>query len=378
MTEEPTAESFDAVYRRAQLLFNQHRYADAAEWFQKALQHDPHHGMAMALLALSWIQTESTQGKAVDAARRGIGLESESSFHHAVLAACLLDSAKPGQDALCVEAGRHSEKAIELDPDSDFAWAVNGQALLRLRKYPDAEKAARRALELDTGNTMAAQVLSMALLNQKKDGDLNSLVDWQLAENPEDDRAHVSAGYRDLMQGRHTEACGHFRAALRLDPTNEGARHGLVESFRARSWFYRVYLRFGYFMTQFGQKGAGGIMIGGYLLYRFAFSALRTDYPAAAYTLAGLWMVFALWTFLARGIGSALMLTDRFVRMAITPKERWEGLCVGGMVVLALGSLAVGLWFHRIDYVLSALACGLASVPVASAFKDGSCTTPRL
>lgn len=365
-----SSESFDSNFHRARLLFDQHRYADAAEWFQRALQHDPQHSLALAFLALSWIHDEKQHEAAVQVARQAVGLEPESSFHHAVLAICLLDSAKAGQDQVCKEGLASAEKAVEMDVDSDFAWGVKAQALARLRRWPEAEKAARQALALDTTNVLAAQVLSMSLLNQGKDEDLKSLADMQLSENPEDDSAHVTAGYRELVKGRHQEACSHFREALRIDATNEMARNGLIESFRARSGFYRLFLRFSYFMARFGRRGAGFILLGGYILYRVAFASLKTNHPGLAYTLAGLWLVFALWSFLARSIGSALMLTDRFVRLAITPRERWEGICVGLQLLLGIVFLAVGIWFGSSGYVAAALALVLSSVPTASAFSN--------
>lgn len=370
MNDAPGPDNPTAIRQRARLLLDQGRHADAAEWFQRLLAIEPEDAYALSQLAICWSQLPDKKEQALTAARQAIRLEPDESFHHSVLALTLLDTAKVGQDAQVREGLASAEKAIELDPDSSLAHSLNGMALLRLGKYADAEKSARHALSLDTSDTLATQVLSMSLLNQKKDADLDSLVDWQLMENPEDDTAHVSAGYRDLMRGRHREACEHFREALRIDPSHEGARSGLIESFRARSWFYRLHLRFSYFMAQFGQKGAGGILLAGFVLYRLVFGMLKKNHPGWAYTLAGLWMVFALWSFLARGVGSALMLTDRFVRMAITKRERWEGVCVGALVSMALFSLVWGLWWHRMDWVLSALACFLAAVPVASAFAN--------
>lgn len=370
MNDAPGPDNPTAIRQRARLLLDQGRHADAAEWFQRLLAIEPEDAYALSQLAICWSQLPDKKEQALTAARQAIRLEPDESYHHSVLAMTLLGTAKVGQDAQVREGLASAEKAIELDPDSSLAHSLNGMALLRLGKYADAEKSARHALSLDTGDTLAAQVLSMSLLNQKKDADLDSLVDWQLTENPEDDAAHVSAGYRDLMRGRHREACDHFREALRIDPSHEGARSGLIESFRARSWFYRLHLRFTYFMAQFGQKGAGGILLAGFVLYRLVFGMLKKDHPGWAYTLAGLWMVFALWSFLARGVGSALMLTDRFVRMAITRRERWEGVCVGALVAMALFSLVWGLCWHRMDWVLSALACFIAAVPVASAFAN--------
>ena len=367
---EPPNENPQALLRRAHLLLDQGRHAEAAQWFQQVLALNPHDPHTLSQLALCWAHDPATRDKALMAARQAVALAPEDCLVHTMLALTLLESAKPGQDGMVRDARDSAAKAMELDPDYAFAHAVHGLALLRLRKFSEAEAAARQALALNTESTMAAQVLAMSLLNQRKDGDLQSLVDWQLTENPEDDSAHVSAGFQALRQGDHKKACIHFREALRIDPTNEGAREGLMHSFRARSWVYGMYLRFCHFMMRFGQQGARGIMLGGFLVYRFAFTALKTSHPGLAYTLAGLWLVLALWTFLARGIGSALMLTDRFVRMAVRPKERWEGACVGGMVLLALGCLGVGLWQSNLGLILAALACFLSAVPVASAFSN--------
>lgn len=369
-TDSSSLEDPTAILQRARLLMDQRRYADAAEWFQRLLAISPHDAYVLAQLAVCWCHVPGKEGQSVQVARHAVAAAPDQSYFHAVLALTLVESAKVGQNAVLNEALESASKARELDPDSSFAHGLRALALLRLHRFPEAEVSARRALALDTESTMAAQVLSVALLNQKKDEDLNSLVDWQLAENPDDSGAHVSAGYRDLMKGAHKEACGHFREALRLNPNHEGARQGLIESFRARSWFYRLYVRFSYFMSQFGQRGAGGIIFLGFVVYRVAFESLRTSHPVIAYSLAGVWMTFALWSFLARGIGSALMLTDRFVRMAVSRKEYWEGVCVGTAVLLAITFLTLGLWNQWPDFIYSALAFALSSVPIASAFSN--------
>lgn len=357
-----------ALLQRASLLLEQGRYTDAAEWLQQALAIDPNDAQTLSSLAICWAQEPATQERAVEAARQAIALNPETGHYHSVLAITLIRLAKPGQDKLTLEAKTAAMKALELDPDDAHAHAVLGLTQLQLHQYPAAELSARQALSLNTGDTLATQVLSMALLNQRKDEDLQSLVDWQLMENPEEDSAHVSAGYQALYKGDHKKACLHFREALRIDPDNGGARDGLIESFRARSAFYRLFLKFNHFMRRFGKNGSTSIMIGGYVLYRFAYASLVGTYPVIAYLLAGAWMILAFWTFLARGLGSAMMLTDRFVRQAIQPKERWEGVAVGGMVLLALIFLLAGLILGRLSLVMSALACFFASVPIASAF----------
>lgn len=366
----PPTEGFDASYRRAQLLFGQRRFADAAEWFQRALESDPNHAMAMAHLASSWIQQESTQGKAVEAARRAVALDPENAFIHAVLAICLIDGAKPGQGGRLRKGLESAETAVTLDPDLALAHSVKSHGFLKLHRYAEAEDAARQALALDLTDTLATQVLSMALLGQRKDNDLKNLVEWQLQENPEDDSAHVSAGFRALHEGRYREANDHFREALRIDPSNGIARLGLVEAYRARSFIYRWLLQFSHFMRRFGESNGRWIMIGGYIVYRIAVSSLQGRHPALTGLLVGTWLTFALWSFLARGIASCLMLTDRFARLAIQPKERWEGIVVGSFVLAALATLAVGITSGSFDYLFGALVLIFAAVPNAVAFSN--------
>ena len=64
-----------------------------------------------------------------------------------------------------------------------------------------------------------------------------------------------------------------------------------------------------------------------------------------------------------------LMLLDRFARQCLKPIEKWEGIVVGGMAVLALmlfaSSFVLGKWVQ-----MYALALFLGAIPAASAFNN--------
>ena len=62
---------------------------------------------------------------------------------HLVLAMDALDHGRPA------EALHHSVAVVELRPGESLAWAVRGEALRRLARYPEALAAYRRALSLD-------------------------------------------------------------------------------------------------------------------------------------------------------------------------------------------------------------------------------------
>lgn len=360
----------EAAFARGRLLQSQHRLQDAIACYKQALEIDGDHTPSYIMLALCWMENESTAPSSVDAAQRAVALEPQNAFARSVYALALKSTAKEGQTAPVKEALKHAEEAVGLEPDSDFSHAVLAQIHLRLRDYPKAEASARAALALDTENTMAAQVLSAALLLQKKDADNKDLIDYQLQRNAEDDQAHTSAGWMAVMQGDHKKANHHFMEALRLNPMNENARMGLIESFRARSWFYRSYLRFGHWMNQFTEGRQNVIMIGGFIGYKVLSGYLRNVAPFAANLLIAAWLLFALWSHLARGLSTFFVAMDRFARQSLLTREYWEGVIVGGLLFVALAVLILGYAWDLPRAGFAALACLLAAVANAAAFTN--------
>ncbi|MFZ4763372.1 MAG: tetratricopeptide repeat protein [Roseimicrobium sp.] len=362
--------SAEACFQRGELLRAQQRYSDAAELFQRALAADANHAPSYTMLALCWMREEGKRAQAVDAARRGVALEPEDSFHRSVLALAIAATAKDGQDSVLEEARVVASHAVQLNPDSDFSVAVESQLYLRLRKYAAAEASARRALALNVENAWAAEVLSIALLQQHKDEDNASLVSYQLENRPDDDSSHTSAGWLALRKGRHREANKHFLEALRLNPMNEGARLGLVESFRARSWVYGPYVRFCHAMSRFSEGAQTGIMIGGFVAYRVLREYLNTVSPFWASVLVAVWLTLALWSHLARGVGSFFMLFDGFARRALRPVEFWEGVAVGGATLCALLCLGLSVAAALQEARFAALALFFSAIVSAAAFTN--------
>lgn len=360
----------DAAFARGRLLQTQHRIQDAIACYQQALSLDAQHTPSYLMLALCWMNEPDTAAQSVDAARRAVALEPENAFARSVLALTMDANAKDGQTSASKAALNEAEAAVSLDPDSDFSHAVLARLHLRLRDYPKAETAARAALALDTENTMAAEALSAALLLQKKDADNEDLIRYQLQRNAEDDSAHTSAGWMAVMRGDHKQANQHFLEALRINPMSENARMGLIESFRARSWIYRANLRFCHWMNQFTEGRQNAIMIGGFIGYRLLSGYLKTVAPFWANVVIGAWLIFALWSHLARGLSTFFVTMDRFARQALRPREYWEGVVVGGLICLSLAALLLGYAYHVPESGLVALACLFASVANAAAFTN--------
>lgn len=360
----------DAAYQRGRLLQSQHRLQDAISCYKQALEIDAHHTPSYIMLALCWMNDDDNAPQSIDAARRAVALEPEDGFARSVLALAMNANAKDGQTGAIQEALQQAEEAVGLNPDSDFSHAVLARLHLRLRDYPKAETSARAALNLDTENTMAAEVLSAALMLQKKDADNKDLIAYQLDRNAEDDSAHTSAGWQALMEGDHKKANQHFLEALRLNPMNEAARMGLIESFRARSWVYRANIRFCHWMNQFTEGRQNAIMIGGFIGYKVLSGYLQTVAPFWANVVIGAWLVFALWSHLARGFSTFFVAMDRFARQALKPREYWEGVVVGWLIFFSLAALVLGYVYDEASSGFVALTCILAAVANAAAFTN--------
>jgi len=144
----------------------------------------------------------------------------------------------------------------------------------------------------------------------------------------------------------------------------------LVESFRARSAIYRLQLRFAHFMNQFTEGRQNMIMIGGFVAYRVVSTLLKDVSPLLSSALIGAWLLFALWSHLARGFSSFFIVMDRFARQALRPREYWEGVVVGGLIFASLGSVIVGYTWGFEESGYAALVFLLAAVANAAAFTN--------
>ena len=82
------------------------------------------------------------------------------------------------------------------------------------------------------------------------------------------------------------------------------ARDGLIQSYRARSAFYRLYLAFNFRMAAFSEKDGSALMIGIWLLYRTIRGFLEGLSPTLAAAFTFLCLMFVFWSYVARGLST--------------------------------------------------------------------------
>ncbi len=348
------------------LLQDQGRLEEAEACFYSVLAREPDNDFVFGRLALCQMSQPGKKRRALDTIAEAIRLRADEPFYFSVKA-IILGELHRGKEAL--EA---AETAVRLNPEDTFALSAKANAYCAMDRWAEAEEWSRHALALDGDNAMAANILAHTLRIQGKRQLNAEAVERLLAADPEDSFAHVNAGWTALQAKDQARAEQHFREALRLDPESDMAREGLLESFRARSWFYRAYLSYCFFMQRYTEGKQWMIFLGAFAVYQVSRKYLETINPVYSGVLVAVWLGLVLWVWLAPGIGNFLILLDRSARLALKPAERHQGIAVGG--IFALGALATiaGLVSGYYPVLLAGVGLLATTIPASLTFGNVS------
>ena len=316
--------------RQAEHLYQLSRYPEAIAAIHIHLANEPEDVHAHTLLALSRYQAGDELKEALKDIQNAIRLEPEDSELFSIQTEILVSLGRPDK------ALRSAEEAIALDPGDSYARLAKAQAYLCEENWFKGEKACREALELDPDNLGAQNLLATCLRLQGKTAASLAEAEYSLSQNPEDSYAHSNLGWSYLQQNKREKAEEHFRESLRLDPTCELSRRGLLDSFRARSPFYRLYLKWIFFLSRFSGSKQTLFIIGIFIGYQVLSKILAKIDPRLMILFVILYLFFILGSYLLRGIGNLSILCDRSARYALTQREKLEGFFVGGFTILGI------------------------------------------
>ena len=342
------------------------RYPDAEQHFKNALASEPDSDALLGLLAHAVHSQDDREKDALEIIDRAIAVEPNDADHH-TMRAFILNSLDRPRDALTA-----AQLAQSLDPHSDRALAAQSQSHMLMKDWPDAERTARAALAIDPEYSAAANLLAESLRNQGRDVENRAQIAGMLERDPENAHTHHSAGWAALQRGDHRAAETHFREALRLAPGQEGARQGLLASFRSRSPFYRGYLRYCLWMARLKEKSRWMVTIGLYLGFRVLRALAGKVSTNLALAVGALYLLLVLWAFVANGVGNFILLFDRFARHALRRNETIEASIVGGSVCAGLVFVCIGFASGMSWALLLGGALALGAIPWSMVFTNAS------
>ena len=350
---------------RGLLLFQQSRHELAENELRQALAADPHDAYPHALLALCLAAREKFD-EATTEARQAIHLAPDFPFAHYAHAHILYDRNH------YPEAQAAIEEAIRLDStDADY-FSLLASIHFDERRWADSLKAAEQGLQFDPEHVGCTNLRAMAMVKLGRRAEAGATIDTALARNPGNATTHANQGWTLLEQGEPKKALEHFREALRLDPENECARHGIVEALKARNLIYALMLKYFLWMSKLSSRAQWGIILVGYFGNR-GLGVLAQSKPALApwiWPIRILYIVFALMTWLAYPLFNLLLRLNRFGRLALSREQVVASNWVGGCVFATLLGLAgCALFGTDSGWLLVAMVFGFLMLPVAGVFR---------
>jgi Tfp pilus assembly protein PilF len=353
-------------FTRGILFVKQGRYREAESYLRQAIQNDPQDPQGFFFLATCLMHDPKNRLEALSMIDQALRLRPNRAFYHAQRANILVLLSRTK------EAMREVEQARSLAPDSADSYVAESVVMLVSGNPQGAERAARQALALDAENEAAGDSLADSLRMQGKLEESDAQIRGLLARNPENPWTHSSAGMLALQKGDGRAAERHFLAALRIEPDHSEAREGLLHAFRARSSFYRAYLKYSFAMERLGRARRGLVVIGLLLVMQVANVTFVGRLAPVGYTLVGVYCLFVLWIWVARGVGNLFLLFDRFARNALGSSEKREAIVVGGGVIAGLTLFAAGLLLKQISLIFLGLTLVGAVFPMSLVFTNRS------
>ncbi|HVT79354.1 MAG TPA: tetratricopeptide repeat protein, partial [Phycisphaerae bacterium] len=264
----------DANIQRAQLLYQQQRYDMAADALRQALGQMPQDAYAHSLLGMCLMHQEKFE-EATAEAQKAIGLAPDSAFGHYALGLVYRNRNR------FPEAEVEVRRALQLAPaDSDF-WCLLAEVLFARQQWEPTLDAANTGLQFDPEHSGCLNMRAMALVKLGDKMAAAQTVMEDLRRNPHNALSHANQGWTLLHQNNHKQALEHFREALRLDPNNEWAQHGMMQALKARYFLYRMMLRYYLWMSRFTSKAQWGIIIGLWVGAQI-LRTINNSYPDAA------------------------------------------------------------------------------------------------
>src|SRR5206468_3894993 len=145
--------------------------------------------------------------------------------------------------------------------------------------------AAEQGLQLDPEHVGCANLRAMAMVKLGRKAEAGATIDAALAKNPDNALTHANQGWTLLEKGDAKKALEHFCEALRLDPENAWARHGIVEALKARNLIYAVMLKYFLWMSKLSRQAQWAIILIGYFGNQMLGSMARTNPRLAPWVL---------------------------------------------------------------------------------------------
>ncbi len=361
----------DAATTRAALLLQQRRFDDAEKMLRQALSERPDHAEAHRLLA--WcLLAQGNADAAEHEARQVVRLQPEDFRGHALLGCVLvkIDKNKPAESA--------AREALRLEPHDPHPWSVLTSALVGQERWQDALDAAEGGLAVDPDDDTCRNLRAMILTRLGRRDEAAATLHGALENDPDNSHTHANLGWTRLHRREHKAALESFREALRLDPTNQWAKAGLVEALKAKNPLYRLFLGYMLWMSRLSDKVQWAVIIGAWAMFQVVKTVGRANEgwgPLVTVAIV-VYVGFVALTWLAVPLFNLSLRFNKYGWHALTEDQR-RGSTLLGSILLTIALFALPwTWTGNVTWLLAAAVIAGLLVPSVGIFKTAA-GTPR-
>ena len=197
-------------------LFDQGKYDEAIQAFNKALEIDPKNADAWTRKGQALIKQEKYDD-AVQAFDRSLEIDSKNARTWILEGTALLFYQDKYDKAV-----QAFDKALEIDPKNSMVWHFKGRTFINQEKYDEAIQAFNKALEIDPKNADAWTRKGQALIKQGKQNEALSALKTAVEIDPQNtnDIAWCLIGESLYECGNYDEAHQALEKALDADPND--------------------------------------------------------------------------------------------------------------------------------------------------------------
>ncbi len=315
---------------RAIQLYNLHQYDLALSEINKVLTEEPQNSRALGLRALALMQKHKDK-EAKEAALQAVSINPEDDHLYYILS--LVHIRITGNSS---EAEKAITEALRLNPQQPDYYALLALLKIDEHRFKEALALCRSGLSIDPQHADCLSTQAQILTKMGKKKQAKNDIQQVLQKDPQNPRSLASSGWIHLEAGDN-------KNALKLDPGYEYARKGLLQALKAKSPFFRLYLKYILWANGLGRTSRILLSAG---IYIFIHS-LRLLPGEIVLPFLGLYLLFIASIWLTDPIFNVFLRFDKFGKYALTRGESISSTAIAVLTVLSIVCGVFALVFNQ-------------------------------
>ena len=201
-------------------------------------------------------------------------------------------------------------------------------------------------MQVNPDDTACAGMRSLALERLGRTSDALQESERAVVRAPDSADAHSMRGWALLQKGRYKESQEAFREALRLEPTHEFARTGMIQALNSNNILFRMMFKFHSMASRLGSGSRWMLIIGLFVGMRLlrSFADANPAWKPYVLPITILYFAFCMLSWIADPLFNAFLRFHPFGKYLLSHQREmgFEHRCrsVGGFAHQCFGSVS--------------------------------------